>query len=79
MQADGFDHAWFESRAPRCTLIVFIDDATSRLLALRFAPSESNLHRTRYKGLEQDQERGHFYFGEKGTFLLCVDTKTSSS
>ena len=26
---------------PRCTLIVFIDDATSRLTALRFAPVES--------------------------------------
>ena len=27
--------------APRCTLIVFIDDATSRLTALRFVPVES--------------------------------------
>jgi hypothetical protein len=27
-------------RRPRCTLIVFIDDATSRLTALRFAPVE---------------------------------------
>ena len=41
VQADGSDHAWFESRASRCTLIVFVDDATSRLLALRFVPSES--------------------------------------
>ena len=41
VQADGSDHAWFESPAPRCTLIVFVDDATSRLLALRFVPSES--------------------------------------
>ena len=34
-------HAWFEDREPRCTLIVFIDDATSRLMALRFAEAET--------------------------------------
>jgi transposase len=41
IQIDGGPHDWFEGRAPRCTLIVFIDDATSRLTALRFAPVES--------------------------------------
>jgi hypothetical protein len=41
IQIDGSPHDWFEGRGPRCTLIVFIDDATSRLTALRFAPVES--------------------------------------
>jgi transposase len=41
IQIDGSPHAWFEGRGPRCTLIVFIDDATSRLMALRFVPSET--------------------------------------
>jgi len=41
VQIDGSDHEWFEDRAPRCTLLVFIDDATSRLMELRFCPSES--------------------------------------
>ena len=41
IQIDGSPHDWFEGRAPRCTLIVFIDDATSRLTSLRFAPVES--------------------------------------
>lgn len=41
IQIDGSPHDWFEERGPRCTLIVFIDDATSRLTALRFAPVES--------------------------------------
>jgi len=41
VQIDGSDHAWFESRAPSCTLLVFIDDATSRLMALHFTPTES--------------------------------------
>jgi transposase len=41
IQIDGSPHDWFEGRGPRCTLIVFIDDATSRLTALHFAPVES--------------------------------------
>jgi len=41
VQIDGSPHDWFEGRGPRCTLIVFIDDATGRLMALRFAPAET--------------------------------------
>lgn len=41
IQIDGSPHDWFEGRGPRCTLIVFIDDATGRLLQLWFAPSET--------------------------------------
>ncbi|MBK4737367.1 ISNCY family transposase [Noviherbaspirillum pedocola] len=41
VQIDGSDHAWFEDRAPTCTLLVYVDDATSQLLQLHFTPSES--------------------------------------
>ena len=41
IQIDGSDHEWFEERGPRCTLLVFIDDATSQLMELRFVESES--------------------------------------
>jgi len=41
IQIDGSPHDWFEGRGPYCTLIVFIDDATSRLMSLRFAPAET--------------------------------------
>jgi len=41
IQIDGSPHDWFEGRAPKCTLIVFIDDATSRLLQMRFVPAET--------------------------------------
>ena len=41
IQIDGSPHDWFEGRGPRCTLIVFIDDATGRLTALQFAPAET--------------------------------------
>lgn len=41
IQIDGSEHLWFEERAPSCTLLVYVDDATSQLMALHFAPSES--------------------------------------
>lgn len=41
IQIDGSDHRWFEDRAPACTLLVFIDDATSRLMHLQFVETES--------------------------------------
>ena len=41
IQIDGSDHRWFEDRAAPCTLLVFIDDATSSLMELRFVKSES--------------------------------------
>src|SRR5471032_1030428 len=41
IQIDGSDHRWFEERAPACTLLVFIDDATSRLMILHFTATES--------------------------------------
>jgi hypothetical protein len=41
VQIDGCEHWWFEDRGPQCTLLVFIDDATSRLMHLQFVESES--------------------------------------
>jgi hypothetical protein len=41
IQIDGSEHWWFEGRGPQCTLLVYIDDATSRLMHLQFVESES--------------------------------------
>ena len=41
VQIDGSHHWWFENRGPKCALLVFIDDATGKLLHLRFAGSEN--------------------------------------
>jgi transposase len=41
VQLDGSPHDWFEERGKRCTLLVFIDDATGKLLHLEFCQSES--------------------------------------
>lgn len=43
VMVDGSPHNWFESRGGvgKCTLLVFIDDATGKLLHLEFCQSES--------------------------------------
>ena len=41
IQLDGSKHWWFEDRGPQCTLLVFIDDATSELMQLKMVESES--------------------------------------
>lgn len=41
VQADGSPHAWFEDRGPACTLLVYVDDATGKLLHLEFVKSET--------------------------------------
>lgn len=41
VQIDGSPYDWFEGRAPECTLLVFIDDATGKLVQLLFVKSES--------------------------------------
>ena len=41
IQIDGSYHDWFEGRAAKCCLLVYIDDATSKLQHLRFCETES--------------------------------------
>jgi len=41
VQIDGSKHAWLEERGPKATLLVFVDDATSAVLAAEFVEQES--------------------------------------
>jgi len=41
VQIDGSYHAWLEDRAEEACLLVFIDDATSEILAAQFVPHEN--------------------------------------
>lgn len=43
IQWDGSPHSWFGSAHPACSLMNAIDDATGRIVAAFFAPSESAL------------------------------------
>jgi len=41
IQIDGSPHPWFEKRGPKCCLILFIDDATSKVLYAHLEPVET--------------------------------------
>src|SRR5918993_19214 len=41
IQIDGSEHGWFEDRGPQCTLLAFVDDATSRIMHTCFVAAES--------------------------------------
>jgi transposase InsO family protein len=41
IQIDGSHHDWFEGRGDACVLIVFIDDATSKITSLYFSDGET--------------------------------------
>ena len=41
LQGDGSRHDWFEGRGNECSLLIFVDDATSKLTAGRFFHAET--------------------------------------
>jgi hypothetical protein len=41
LQGDGSRHAWFEDRGEECTLVIFVDDATSNLTVGKFVSAET--------------------------------------
>jgi hypothetical protein len=72
VQIDGSEHRWFEDRGEMCTLLAFVDDATSRLMQLRFVASESAFD---YFRATQDYLEAHgkpvaFYSDKHGIFRV---------
>jgi hypothetical protein len=68
IQLDGCEHRWFEDRAPMCTALVFVDDATSRLMWLKFAGTESTF--TYFEAMRE-------YLGRYGKPLALYSDKAS--
>lgn len=79
IQIDGSDHHWFEDRGPPCTLLVFIDDATSTLMHLEFVTSESTFS---YFGALEAYLQAHgrpvaFYSDKHSVFRVSNDAAES--
>ena len=72
VQIDGSPHAWFEKRAPKCCLLVFIDDAGSELLWLQLFPSETiNAYfQCTYGYLKKNGKPLAFYSDKNGIFRI---------
>ncbi len=77
IQADGSPHDWFEGRAPKCTLIAYIDDATSRTVWLEFAASESteSLMRTTRSYLEIHGKPVSLYTDRGGVYKVNLNNE----
>ena len=75
VQLDGSDHAWFEDRAPKCCLIAFIDDATSRIVYLEFTSGETtdNLMRTTREYLETYGKPVALYSDRGGVYKVNLN------
>ena len=78
VQIDGSDHHWFEDRAPACTLLVYVDDATSRLMALHFTATESTFRyfEVTRTYLEQHGKPVAFY-SDKASVFRSTQTATT--
>jgi hypothetical protein len=72
IQIDGSEHYWFEDRGPPCTLLVYIDDATSRLMHLKFVETESTFDyfRSTREYLETYGKPVAFYSDKHATFRV---------
>jgi hypothetical protein len=72
VQIDGSEHGWFEDRGPPCTLLAFVDDATSRLMQLRFVTSESafDYFRATRGYLKEHGKPVAFYSDKHGIFRV---------
>ena len=72
IQIDGSHHDWFQGRADKCGLLVYIDDATGRLMTLRFSEVESTydyMNATR-EYVEQHGKPVAFYSDKHSVFRL---------
>ncbi len=82
IQIDGSPHDWFESRGPKCCLIVFIDDATSEILYLHFEKTETTF--AYFRGLLHTIEKYGiplgFYSDRHGIFRVnqCDDPEAQT-
>ena len=79
VQIDGSDYDWFEGRSPRCTLLVYVDDATGKLVELWFVPHESFFgycEASRHY-FERYGKPGAFYSDKHGIFHINHPNATS--
>lgn len=81
VQIDGSEHRWFEARAPQCMLLVYVDDATSRLMMLHFTATESTFRyfEATRAYLERHGKPVAFYSDKASVFRSTTASKTGRS
>jgi len=80
VQIDGSFHDWFEGRAEACCLIVFIDDATSRIMGLRFASRETtNAYTATARGYFSRHGRPLAFYSDKHSIFRINTPEVANS
>lgn len=81
IQIDGSPHAWFEERGPRCCLLVFVDDATGRIMTLHFEKEESaqGYFDATYKYIMAHGLPDAFYSDKHGIFRVNIKEAQSGN
>lgn len=77
IQIDGSSHDWFQGRAPKCTAIVGIDDATSELLFVELHKAESteSLMTVMKKYIEKYGRPGSIYVDYHSVYSVNLNNK----
>jgi transposase len=72
IQLDGSPHDWFEGRGPKCVLVIFIDDATSRILYGEFVEVEDTRNLMRVIGayIRRCGRPGAFYVDRHSSYRV---------
>src|SRR6267154_746716 len=72
VQIGGSEHWWFEDRGPQCTLLVYVDDATSRLMHLKLVETEATFgyFQATREYLEAHGKPVAFYSDKHGVFRV---------
>lgn len=80
VQIDGSLHPWFEARAAACSLLVYVDDATGRLMQLHFTPTESTMSyfEATHRYLSKHGKPHAFYSDRAGVFRSLRQGKQQS-
>lgn len=81
VQIDGSPHDWFEGRRDKCCLLVFIDDATGKILQLRFEETETTegYFRTMLGYIKQHGLPVALYSDKHGIFRVNAKETTHES
>ncbi len=79
VQIDGSDRRWFEERAPAYTLLVYVDDATSRLMALHFTATESTFsYFEATRGYLRQHGKPVAFYSDEATVFRSAQTSTTA-
>ena len=81
VQIDGSPHDWFEGRSAKCTLLVMVDDATSRLMQMHFCHAETtfNYFEAVRSYIEQHGKPLAFYSDKFSVFRVNIPNALSGT